>query len=83
MCIGQPFDLAAAGELERAREIDEGLQDLYSMLGVTTNPMPLKAALEMLGICSERMRLPMVPCDDAQRAVVRSALEKLDLPVVA
>jgi len=76
-------DLTAAGEPERAREIDEGLQDLYSMLGVTTNPMPLKAALEMLGICSGRMRLPMVPCDEGQRAVVRATLERLDLPVVA
>jgi 4-hydroxy-tetrahydrodipicolinate synthase len=76
-------DLVAAGKPERAREIDETLQDLYSALGVTTNPMPLKAALEMLGICSERMRLPMVPCDDAQRAVVRDALEKLELKVVA
>ena len=45
--------------------------------------MPLKAALEMLGLCSERMRLPMVPCDDGQRAIVRSALERLELPVVA
>ena len=76
-------DLVAAGKPERAREIDAGLQDLYAALGVTTNPMPLKAALEMLGICSGRMRLPMVPCDQAQRAVVRTALEGLELEVVA
>ena len=37
----------------------------------------------MLGICSERMRLPMVPLDDGQRAVVRDALGALDLEVVA
>jgi 4-hydroxy-tetrahydrodipicolinate synthase len=76
-------DLVAAGEPERAREIDERLQPLYEALSVTTNPMPLKAALAMLGLCSERMRLPMVPCDEGQRAVVRSALERLDLAVVA
>ena len=76
-------DLMAAGEPERAREIDSELTPLYEALGVTTNPMPLKAALAMLGICSERMRLPMVPCDEGQRAVVRSALERLDLAVVA
>jgi 4-hydroxy-tetrahydrodipicolinate synthase len=75
--------LVAAGEPERAREIDERLRPLYEALSVTTNPMPLKAALAMLGICSERMRLPMVPCDEGQRAVVRSALEQLDLAVVA
>jgi 4-hydroxy-tetrahydrodipicolinate synthase len=76
-------DLVDAGEPERAREIDARLQPLYEALSVTTNPMPLKAALAMLGICSERMRLPMVPCDEGQRAVVRSALERLDLAVVA
>ena len=76
-------DLVDSGEPERAREIDEGLQPLYEALSVTTNPMPLKAALEMLGICSERMRLPMVPLDDDQRATMRSALEHLGLAVVA
>lgn len=81
--LAEMRDLVAAGEPERAREIDAGLHDLYAALGVTTNPMPLKAALEMLGVCSGRMRLPMVPCDEAQRAVVRAALERLDLPLAA
>ncbi len=76
-------DLFEAGELEGAREIDDRLKPLYDALAVTTNPMPLKAALQMLGICSERMRLPMVPIDDGQRSIVRAALEGLDLPVVA
>ena len=76
-------DLVEAGKPEMAHRIDESLQPLYEALFVTTNPMPLKAALEMLGICSERMRLPMVPLDDGQRAVVRSALEQLELAVVA
>jgi 4-hydroxy-tetrahydrodipicolinate synthase len=76
-------DLVDSGEHERAREIDAELQPLYESLSVTTNPMPLKAALAMLGICSERMRLPMVPCDEGQRGIVRSALERLNLAVVA
>ena len=76
-------DLFEAGELERARRLEERLLPLYDALGVTTNPMPLKAALEMVGICSGRMRLPMVPLDEGQAAVVRSALDALDVPVVA
>jgi len=76
-------DRVGAGEPERAREIDATLQPLYDALGVTTNPMPLKEALGMLGICSPRMRLPMIPCDEGQRAVVRAALERLELEVVA
>lgn len=73
----------AAGDLDGARAIDAELQPLYEALAVTTNPMPLKAALQMLGICSERMRLPMVPIDEEQRAIVRAALEQVGLEVVA
>jgi len=76
-------ELVESGRPEEARGIDESLRPLYDALGVTTNPMPLKAALEMLGICSERMRLPMVPLDDGRRAIVRTALERLELGVVA
>ena len=76
-------DLAQSGDFERAREIDRGLQPIYEALGVTTNPMPLKAALEMAGICSSRMRLPMVPLSDEHRAVVREALERVEVPLAA
>jgi len=76
-------DRFEAGDLDGAREIDASLQPIYDALAVTTNPMPLKAALQMLGICSERMRLPMVPLDEGQREVVRSALEAVGLEVVA
>ena len=40
-----------------------------------TNPIPVKAGLELLGICSARARLPIVEADDEQRAEVRRALE--------
>ena len=77
------YERFRAGEPEAAREIEAGLEPLYEALAVTTNPMPLKGALQMLGICSERMRLPMVPLDEGQREVVRSALEAAGLEVVA
>ncbi len=76
-------DAAGKGEHERAARIDGELQPLYEALAVTTNPIPIKTALEMLGICSATMRLPMVPADDAQRDTVRSALEARGLAVVA
>lgn len=64
-----------AEDAERAREIDAGLREVYEALSVT-NPIPLKAALDMLGICSGTMRLPMIPADESQRAQVRSALDR-------
>lgn len=75
------WDAAQAGDIERARRIDAELTPLYEGLSVTTNPIPLKAALEMLGLAPDRLRLPLVSCDAEQRAVVRSALEGLGLRV--
>lgn len=78
------WDAAEAGDLERAREVDATLRPLYEALAVTTNPMPLKAALEMTGaIPSGTVRLPLVEIDAAQREVVRSALEAVGLTVTA
>ena len=77
------WDAAQAGDLDRAREIDSGLREVYAAMGVTTNPIPVKAALEMTGLIpSGTMRLPLVPADDAQRATVRAALEGVGLTSV-
>ena len=61
------YDAAKAGDLDRAREIDTKLQPFYEALAVTTNPIPVKAGLELLGVCSARARLPIVEADDEQR----------------
>jgi 4-hydroxy-tetrahydrodipicolinate synthase len=75
------WDAAVGGDIARAREIDAELTPLYEGLSVTTNPIPIKAALEMLGLASERMRLPLVPADAEQRAAVKAALEGIGLPL--
>jgi 4-hydroxy-tetrahydrodipicolinate synthase len=74
------WDAAQEGDLDRARAIDPELRPVYDAMGVTTNPMPVKGALEMLGLCDERMRLPLVPLSDEHRAVVREALAGVGLP---
>lgn len=73
------WDAAQGGDMERARTIDAELQPVYTALSVT-NPVPLKAALEMLGLASGRLRLPLVPADEEQRAVVKAALESAGVP---
>jgi 4-hydroxy-tetrahydrodipicolinate synthase len=78
------WDAVEAGELDRAREVNDALQPLFDALAVTTNPMPVKAALAMVGtIPSGAMRLPMVELDEAQADVVRSALEAVGLTATA
>ncbi|HEX3242802.1 MAG TPA: 4-hydroxy-tetrahydrodipicolinate synthase [Solirubrobacterales bacterium] len=76
------WDAAQAGDLDRAREIDAGLRPLYEALAVTTNPIPVKAALEMAGLIpTDTLRLPLVPADEDQREVVRAALDTVGVPV--
>lgn len=77
------WDAAQAGDLERARRIDAELQPVFEGLSVTTNPIPLKAALSMLGLAPDRLRLPLVSADAEQRAAVRAALEGIGLPVAS
>jgi 4-hydroxy-tetrahydrodipicolinate synthase len=68
------YNAAQAGDFERAREIDSSLRPIYEVLS-RNNPIPVKAGLELLGICSARARLPIVEADDEQKAEVRRALE--------
>jgi 4-hydroxy-tetrahydrodipicolinate synthase len=77
------WDAAQGGELDRARAIEPELRPVFDAMGVTTNPMPLKGALAMLGLCDERMRLPLVPLNDEHRAVVREALSGVGLPAAS
>jgi 4-hydroxy-tetrahydrodipicolinate synthase len=77
------WDAAQAGDIDRAREIDAGLRQLYASIGVTTNPIPVKAALAMLGLIpTDTLRLPLVPANAEQRAAVRAALESVGLTPV-
>lgn len=78
------WDAAQAGDLERAREIDAGLRPAYDVMGFVTNPIPLKAALKMCGLIPNgRLRLPLVEADEAQREIVREALEAAGVAVPA
>jgi 4-hydroxy-tetrahydrodipicolinate synthase len=60
---------------ERRREIHESLMPLFEALAVTTGPIPVKAAMAMLGHDVGGLRLPLVEASEAERDVVRAALE--------
>jgi 4-hydroxy-tetrahydrodipicolinate synthase len=66
-------------EPEHRAELDARLQPLYAALGVTTNPIPVKAALSLLGHCGGGLRLPLVEADDAETETVRRALVQVGL----
>ncbi|MBV9315641.1 MAG: 4-hydroxy-tetrahydrodipicolinate synthase [Pseudonocardia sp.] len=66
-------------EPQRRAEIDASLRELYRALMVTTNPTPVKAALNLLGHKVGGLRLPLVEADESETATVRTALENLGL----
>lgn len=68
-----------AGDLEGARAIDAELGPVIEALSVTTNPIPLKAALAMAGHAVGGLRLPLVEATDAERARIREGLERAGL----
>lgn len=63
-------------EPESRRELHESLRELFRSLFVTTSPIPVKAALNMLGHDVGGLRLPLVEASEEEKAVVRAALER-------
>ena len=60
-------------------KIDKELRPLYEALSVTTNPIPIKCALEILGLPSGGLRLPLVPCDSTEELSIRQTLKSLGI----
>jgi 4-hydroxy-tetrahydrodipicolinate synthase len=69
------------GRWQEAREIHYRLLPLMEANFIESNPIPVKAALAMMGRIREEYRLPLVPMSDANRSRMRALLEALDLPV--
>jgi 4-hydroxy-tetrahydrodipicolinate synthase len=77
--IRQMIELIETGDVPAARKIHEDLSPLFNALFVTSNPIPLKAALEMVGRPCGEARLPLVPANAEERERVRKALEDAGL----
>jgi 4-hydroxy-tetrahydrodipicolinate synthase len=63
-------------EPDSRHEIEDGLRDLYKAMFVTTNPIPIKAAMNMLGHEVGPPRLPLVEASEREQSVIRDALER-------
>jgi 4-hydroxy-tetrahydrodipicolinate synthase len=74
---------AREGDLGGAREIDRELAPVYELLKITTNPIPIKAAVNLLGHDVGGYRLPLVPPTEDELARVRDCLSRLGLLVAA
>jgi 4-hydroxy-tetrahydrodipicolinate synthase len=73
-------DLILEGDLVSARQWHRKLFALSkNMLTLATNPIPIKAALAMLEMCSEELRLPMTPLEDSKKESLRQTLKDYGL----
>jgi 4-hydroxy-tetrahydrodipicolinate synthase len=65
----------AAGDARKALQIHQKLYPLFKDLFIETNPVPVKAALAMLGLVDEEYRLPLVQMSAANRAALKTAMK--------
>jgi 4-hydroxy-tetrahydrodipicolinate synthase len=75
------YEAQTGGDASRARELHASLEPIYDALTITSNPTPVKTALQMLGIVEGHLRLPMVPASQRERDAIRAALERHGLLV--
>lgn len=68
------YDAVRAGDLATARSWQNRLIDLDEALFLDSSPSPAKYALARLGLCTEEVRLPLVPTSDAVKPAIDAAL---------
>ncbi|MDT5294186.1 MAG: 4-hydroxy-tetrahydrodipicolinate synthase [Acidobacteriota bacterium] len=77
--LSRMVDAALAGRFDEAREIHYRLLPLMDVNFVESSPGPVKAALALMGLLEENLRLPLVPVEEKTRARVREVLSELGL----
>jgi 4-hydroxy-tetrahydrodipicolinate synthase len=73
------WDAAAAGDWQKARELHFKTLPLSEGLFVETNPIPVKAALAMMGRMADELRPPLYPLAEPHREKLRATLRDLKL----
>ena len=74
MCVA-----AAAGDVAKARELHFKLLGLHRDLFCEANPIPVKWAVQQLGLCGAGIRLPLTSLSDANQERVRNAMRQAGL----
>lgn len=70
---------ALAGDMETAQALHDRYLPLFDALFIDTSPIPVKAALAMMGMIDETYRLPLCATTEENKASLRATLERADL----
>jgi 4-hydroxy-tetrahydrodipicolinate synthase len=80
-CVGlqikEMMNAFISGEKEKARAIEAKLNPLFDVLFITSNPTPVKAALEMMGFKVGKPRLPLVEATAQEKEAVLAVLKQV------
>jgi 4-hydroxy-tetrahydrodipicolinate synthase len=74
--VSQMVKAFAAGDMKKALQIHQKLYPLFKDLFIETNPVPVKAALAMMGVIEEEYRLPLVQMSAKNHATLKATLKK-------
>ncbi len=69
------------GAFEKALALQDGLMPLHDAMFCEPSPAPVKYAGSLLGLCTDEVRLPLVPATDAARTRIRAAMEHAGIGV--
>jgi 4-hydroxy-tetrahydrodipicolinate synthase len=80
-----PADVAAMiaafqkGEMDKARELHFKMFELMKAMFIETNPIPVKTAMEIMGLCSAEMRLPLSPMAESNIQKLKKVMKNYGL----
>ncbi len=78
--VAEMVHAAGRGDWDTARGIHDRWFRLFKdLLTLDTNPIPVKSAMAMMGLCRETYRLPLCEMPDAAKAVLRQTLSDMQL----
>lgn len=73
------YEAFVEGNMERAREMHHRLTPLFDVLFIDTNPIPVKKALQLMGLAAGKPRLPLVELSEEKTQKVKEVLKSLEL----
>lgn len=73
-------DAAIDSDLERARKLHQLLLPVMGAILMESNPIPLKAALRILGLCDDHLRLPLTPASPDTVVALEESLARIPQP---
>lgn len=65
------------GEIKKARALQFSLLPFINAIFKQTSPSPIKAAMQMQGLCEEEVRLPLIPLNEEEKAFLKKVMESI------